>query len=140
MIFGTFDIIHAGHESLFAQARALAEEPHLIVSIARDKVVERVKGALPKNSEAERQKFVAAHALVDETVLGDAEGYMQHIVRADPDIIALGYDQEGEFVRGLEKDLQSAGLSPRIIRLQAYEPETYKTSKLRDIPREIGNL
>ena len=34
MVFGTFDMIHAGHEDLFRQARALAKEPYLIVSVA----------------------------------------------------------------------------------------------------------
>ena len=41
MVFGTFDIIHAGHEDLFRQARALAEDPHLIVSVARDSAAAR---------------------------------------------------------------------------------------------------
>jgi cytidyltransferase-like protein len=130
MIFGTFDMIHEGHADLFRQARALAPDPCLIVSVARGDIAARVKGARPRNSESARLASVAAHPLVDEAVLGDEEGYLAHIIAAKPDIIALGYDQEGEYVDTLERDLAQAGHSIRIVRLQAFEPETYKTSKL----------
>lgn len=130
MVFGTFDIVHPGHEDLFRQARALAPDPYLVVSIARDPVVARIKGQSPRNSEDIRRKLVAAHSLVDEVMLGDAEGYIEHIRKIAPDIIALGYDQSGEFVDQLEQDLQAVGLRVRVVRLKAFEPEKYKTSKL----------
>ena len=130
MVFGTFDMIHEGHEHFFAQARALSEEPHLIVSIARDDVVERIKGARPRRSEQERQALVAGHPLVDEALLGDTEGYMEHIAQTRPDIIALGYDQKGEYVENLEEGLRKAGLSVTVVRLTAFDPGTYKTTKL----------
>jgi cytidyltransferase-like protein len=130
MVFGTFDMVHPGHEDLFRQARALAPDPHIIVSVARDVVAERIKGFRPHHSEDERRKTVAAHRLVDEAVLGDAEGYIGHIRATMPDIIALGYDQKGEYVERLEKDLKDAGMDTRVVRLEAFKPETYKTSKL----------
>ena len=70
MVFGTFDMIHAGHEDFFRQARALAKESYFIVSVARDANVERIKGKKPRNSEIARQAALAGHALVDEVVLG----------------------------------------------------------------------
>jgi len=130
MVFGTFDIVHEGHADLFRQARALAPYPYLIVSIARDKVAERIKGIKPKNSEEARRAAVARHALVDEAVLGDDAGYIGHIRANMPDIIALGYDQKGEFVENLEKDLHDAEIKTRIVQLGAFKPEVYKTSKL----------
>lgn len=130
MIFGTFDIVHPGHEDFFKQARALAGDPYLIVSVARDSAVERVKGAKPRNAQEERLRVIAANPLVDSALLGDEEGYMEHIIRADPAIIALGYDQTGEYVEHLEESLQTAHLQTRVVRLQAYKPEIYKTSKL----------
>ncbi|HEY4517020.1 MAG TPA: riboflavin kinase [Candidatus Paceibacterota bacterium] len=134
MIFGTFDMIHQGHENLFEQARKLADNPHLIVSVARDTIVKRIKGFHPKNTELARLAALAEHPHVDEAVLGDAEGYIEHVLDARPDIIALGYDQEGEFVQNLADDLKAAGLETSIIRLQSFEPEKYKTSKLAFIP------
>ena len=130
MVFGTFDMIHAGHEDLFRQARALAKEPYLIVSVARDEVAERIKGFRPRHAEEERRAMVAAHTLVDEAVLGDVQGYVGHIRANIPDVIALGYDQTGEYVETLDNDLREAGLHARIMRLSAFKPEVYKTSKL----------
>lgn len=131
MVFGTFDMIHPGHEDLFRQARALAPDPYLIVSVGRDRNVTRIKGARPRQGEAARCAALAAHPLVDEVVLGDEDDYMPHIVAAHPDIIALGYDQGGEYVDDLEHNVRAAGLNTRIVRLEPYEPEKYKTSKLR---------
>jgi choline-phosphate cytidylyltransferase len=130
MAFGTFDMIHRGHEDLFKQARALAEDPVLIVSVSRDSAARRQKGAAPRRDEAARLADIAAHPLVDEAVLGDEVGYMDHIAEAKPDIIGLGYDQSGEYVENLERDLKAAGLNVRVVRLSAFRPETYKTSKL----------
>ena len=131
MVFGTFDMLHEGHLDLFRQARALAPDPYLIVSIARDHAVERIKDSAPRHTEEERRTLVAASDLVDEAVIGDSDGYMPHIIAANPKIIALGYDQTGEYVRDLEHDLAAAGLAAKVVRLKAHQPETYKTSKLR---------
>ena len=132
MVFGTFDMIHKGHEDFFRQARILAPNPFLIVSVARDKAAERHRQTLPRVREDERFAQIENHPLVDEAVLGDVDGYIQHIKSASPDIIALGYDQRGEYVEQLEEDLSAAGLHVRVVRLKPFEPETYKTSKLRN--------
>lgn len=130
MVFGTFDMVHEGHVDFFRQARALASHPHLIVSVAREPVVMRIKGARPRRSEKERQALLRRNTLVDEVVLGQEDGYIEHIIEAKPDIIALGYDQAGEFVDKLERDLANAGAKVRVARLQAFRPGKYKTSKL----------
>jgi len=138
MVFGTFDTVHPGHEDFFEQARRLAHseqgrgaaEPYLIVSIARDSVATRVKGFSPRHHEAERLANVAVHPLVDKAVLGEELGYTRHIAEERPDIIALGYDQHGEYVEHLEEDLKKEGIQVRIVRLVAHKPDVYKTSKL----------
>ena len=137
MVFGTFDMIHPGHEDFFKQARALAEDPYLIVSVARDSAVRRIKGASPRNDETTRLEVISSNTLVDEAVLGDEVGYIEHIAAALPDILALGYDQEGEYVERLEEELTQRKLSAKVIRLEAFKPELYKTSKLH--AREQGN-
>jgi glycerol-3-phosphate cytidylyltransferase-like family protein len=68
---------------------------------------------------------------VDKAVLGDEEGFIAHIAAEAPDIIALGYDQAGEYVENLENELVAAGLRTKIVRLKPFQPEKYKTSKLR---------
>lgn len=131
IVFGTFDMIHKGHEDLFRQARALAVDPFLIVSVARDSAAERHKGKRPRNAEAARCSAVGAHPLVDRAILGDEDGFIAHIKREAPDVIALGYDQTGEYVDALDAELKKAGLSTTIVRLAAFEPGTFKTSKLQ---------
>ncbi len=130
MIFGTFDMVHPGHEDFFRQARALVNDPFLVVSIARDSAVLRIKGVAPRRIEMERLQIVGAHAAVDHAILGDEIGYMGHIKKINPYIIALGYDQEGEYVSDLKRDLIEAGLQTQIKRLKSHRPEIYKTSKL----------
>ncbi len=130
MVFGTFDMLHDGHADLFKQARALAKDPYLIVSLARDSAAMRHRGFAPRKKEEERRELVERHPLVDRAVLGDEVGFIAHIKAEAPDIIALGYDQVGEYVENLEKELAAAGLSPKIVRLNAYKPETFKTSRL----------
>ncbi|MEK7601161.1 MAG: adenylyltransferase/cytidyltransferase family protein [Patescibacteria group bacterium] len=131
MVFGTFDMLHEGHLDFFRQARNLAPEPHLIVSVARDASAARTKGTKPRRTETERLALVQVCGLVDEAVLGDETGYIEHIHAARPDIIALGYDQSGEYVEHLENDLMRAGVSAKVMRLKAFRPETFKTSKLQ---------
>ncbi|TSC87033.1 MAG: glycerol-3-phosphate cytidylyltransferase [Parcubacteria group bacterium Gr01-1014_8] len=131
MVFGTFDMVHEGHVNLFQQARSLAPAPFLIVSVARDAVATRIKGFAPQHLEDERRALVKKNVLVDKAVLGDKKGFVEHIAHETPDIIALGYDQSGEYVDGLEAKLGEMGLFPKIVRLQPYKPETFKTSILR---------
>jgi FAD synthetase len=131
MVFGTFDMIHPGHEDLFYQARALAPDPYLIVSIARDSAVLRHKGKVPRKNEEERRAMLETHADIDKVVLGNESGYIAHIREEKPDIIALGYDQRGEYVDHLEADLKKAGLTVRIVRLEPFQEHAFKTSKLQ---------
>jgi glycerol-3-phosphate cytidylyltransferase-like family protein len=72
---------------------ALAEDPYLIVSVARDSAAARARGVAPRQSETKRVAAVSAHPLVDKAILGQREGYIEHIAEEHPDIIALGYDQ-----------------------------------------------
>jgi len=130
MVFGTFDMVHEGHVDFFRQARSLAPRPYLIVSIARDAIATRIKGAKPRRSEKERHALLSRNTFVDEVVFGQEDGYIEHIAEAKPDIIALGYDQMGKFVDRLERDLTNAGVRAKVVRLQAFQPEKYKTSKL----------
>lgn len=131
MVFGTFDGLHEGHRNMFAQAKQLAPNVQLIVSVARDVITERIKGARPRDTEGVRLAAVAAEPLVDEAVLGDVSGYVAHIIAAHPDIIALGYDQAGEYADTVKQDLEDVGARVQIVRLVAFKPDIYKSSKLR---------
>lgn len=118
---------------MFEQARALVKppaEPYLIVSLARDKNVVRIKGRLPQSNDKQRLAKIKALSEVDKAVLGAIGDHIPAIVRLRPDIIALGYDQRA-YVQGLRAQLKAAGINPKIVRLKPHQPDKYKTSIIR---------
>src|SRR6266404_1388313 len=93
MVFGTFDGLHKGHSNFFRQARKLSRNPFLIVSIARDINVKKIKGKKSRSKERQRLLAVKNSGLVDKVILGGIKNHIPHIFKEKPDIIALGYDQ-----------------------------------------------
>lgn len=135
---GTFDHFHPGHEDYLRQAKSLGDE--VIVIIARDAIVRRLKGYSPQ-PENVRQRAVAACPYVDQAVLGALENAFDFVASLRPDIIALGYDQQF-FINGLAEAMREHGLDPSIVRLEAYYPEQYKSSILtrRAVPVNLRSF
>ena len=129
MIFGTFDILHAGHENLFKQVRELGD--HAIVVLARDKTVKNLKGELPYNSEQKRLRNLKESGLADMVLLGENKDKYKLIRKHKPDVIALGYDQFA-FTYRLSKLIIDEKIDTKIFRLKPYKPQIYKSSILRE--------
>jgi cytidyltransferase-like protein len=130
LVFGTFDIFHEGHKNLLRQAREYGG--FLGVVIARDATVAEVKHIAPQNDEQMRKQEIIRSGLADEVMLGDFEDKYKVVKEFAPDVICLGYDQKF-FIETLEEKLKSFGLEKtKIIRLEAFKPEIYKSSKLRN--------
>lgn len=128
MVFGTFDIFHEGHKSFLRQAKKHGN--YLTVVVARDKTVGKLKKKKPVNSERYRLKKIKESRLADKVILGNLGDKYQVIKRHKPDIICLGYDQKF-FISGLKQKLKEYKLEKtRIVRLKAYKPKIYKSSKL----------
>lgn len=127
MAFGTFDGLHAGHRSYLEQAKHYGDE--LIVVVARDATVEAVKHHSPLQPEGERLAGVKRVAGVDQAVLGNRLDKYAVIRQFQPDVICLGYDQQA-FTDLLVHEFPTI----RIVRLQPFHPEQYKSSKLRNAP------
>ncbi|MDD4358309.1 MAG: FAD synthase [Candidatus Pacebacteria bacterium] len=125
ILFGTFDILHKGHLNLFKQAREKCN--YLIVVIARDETVRKVKNRYPVNSEKRRKEAVKSSLLADKVILGSLKNKFAAIKRYNPDIIFLGYDQIA-FTYKLKEELRKMDIDPKIIRLKSFKPEKYKTS------------
>lgn len=130
MIFGTFDGLHPGHLNLFKQARALARNPFLIVSLARDKNVFKIKGEYPIHKEKRRLFFLKHNKFIDKAILGKANYSFSHILQEKPDIVALGYDQK-YYVSDLKKDLKNKNVAIKVVRLKPYKEKIYKNHLLR---------
>ncbi len=129
MIFGTFDYLHAGHENLFKQAKELGDE--IIAVVARDKTVRNIKNEDPENNEKTRLQTLKDTGWANLVILGNAKDKTKVIKDYRPDIIALGYDQFA-FTYRLEKLLMELKLDAKIIRLNPYHPEIYKSSIMKD--------
>ncbi|MBA3047508.1 adenylyltransferase/cytidyltransferase family protein [Patescibacteria group bacterium] len=135
MAFGTFDILHKGHENFLKQAKKSVKPGFktrlnkLIVVIARDKTVLKVKGKLPRNDEQARLRAIIKTGLADKTILGNIQDKYKIIEKYKPDVICLGYDQQ-VFTESLEEKLQEYNLlATKIVRLNPHCPEKYKSSK-----------
>ncbi len=91
---GVFDILHRGHASYLAQARALGAS--LVVGVNSDASVKMLgKGDdRPINSEADRQALLAALESVDMTVIFTEQTPVNLIEKIRPDIYVKGGDYE----------------------------------------------
>ena len=91
---GVFDILHRGHASYLAQARALGAS--LVVGVNSDASVKMLgKGDdRPINTEADRQALLAALESVDMAVLFVEQTPVELIEKIRPDIYVKGGDYE----------------------------------------------
>jgi len=91
---GVFDILHRGHASYLAQARALGSS--LVVGVNSDASVRMLgKGDdRPINSEADRQVLLAALESVDIVALFTEQTPVSLIEKIRPDIYVKGGDYE----------------------------------------------
>ncbi len=131
MIAGTFDNFHVGHQWLIAQALDASDNGEIVIIVARDKTVERIKGRIPRNNELSRlemiQRFVSFEPEKSniEVRLGRADAdFMKTMEEELSDILLLGYDQKVDPVLFEVR-------FPRLIvrRSVAYKPEIFKSSK-----------
>ncbi|MCD6109924.1 adenylyltransferase/cytidyltransferase family protein [bacterium] len=134
MAFGTFDGFHAGHEFFLKRACKLGNQ--LIVVVARDNTVKNVKGQYPSFDERQRMQQVKDSQIADKVILGYDNDKYKAIKKYRPSIIALGYDQF-VFTYKLNKMIIDESMDTKIIRLDAYEPDIYKSSLIKLHNEEI---
>ena len=134
LIFGTFDKLHKGHIYFIKKAKEIAEQnsksekdAKLFIVVARDENVEKIKKRMPADQEMKRIMNVYLLGLAEKVILGDRENFFRAIQEYKPKIICLGYDQNSQ---GLEEYIKNHNLKIEIKRIDSFEPETYKSSKL----------
>ncbi|ADG12722.1 adenylyltransferase/cytidyltransferase family protein [Methanocaldococcus infernus] len=130
---GTFDILHPGHYEFLKFAKSLGDE--LIVIVARDKTVEKIKGRKPIIPEEQRRAMVEALKPVDKAILGSLNNKLEPIIELKPDIIVLGPDQRTFDEEELKRELKKYDLSPKIVRFNKYIKCPFHSSY--DIVKEI---
>jgi D-beta-D-heptose 7-phosphate kinase / D-beta-D-heptose 1-phosphate adenosyltransferase len=98
---GCFDLLHPGHISLLAQARARCDR--LVVGLNSDKSVTRLKGAgRPVQGEAARAQVLAALQAVDLVVVFAEDTPVELIRAVRPELLVKGADYTVATVVGAE--------------------------------------
>nr|WP_042949556.1 D-glycero-beta-D-manno-heptose 1-phosphate adenylyltransferase [Kingella kingae] len=106
---GCFDIVHRGHVSYLAQARALGAS--LVLALNTDESVKRQgKGDdRPINSLANRAAVMAALASVDVVTWFDSDPPADLIVQVQPDVLVKGGDWQPDAIVGAAETLARGG-------------------------------
>ena len=134
LIFGTFDVIHPGHEFFLKQVRKRGER--VVASVARDAFVQTTKGRKPVHDEEERLKQILETGFVDEASLSDEiAGTYTVIRRLSPDLICLGHDQF-DLKKNLQQWLEQNGLDISIAVIEPYKPHVFKSSRLNRVKND----
>jgi len=114
---GCFDLLHAGHVALLAEARASCDR--LVVGINSDASVARLKGpGRPVQGEMARAVVLAALESVDAVVVFEDDTPLALIEALRPDVLVKGADYTpdkvvgGDFVRGYGGRVLLAKLVP----------------------------
>jgi len=98
---GCFDLLHPGHVSLLAQAKAACDK--LVVGLNSDSSVKRLKGdSRPIQNEASRSAVLASLGSVDAVVLFSDDTPLGLIEALKPDVLVKGADYTVETVVGSE--------------------------------------
>ena len=126
---GAFDLIHYGHIRLLEEAKNLGgPDARLVVIIARDETIKRLKGKKPTFPEDQRRALIEALTPVDEALLGyEALDMATVIEKVKPDIIAVGYDQD-DIEHMARKIIQERRLDIEVHRLEKFVKEDLDSS------------
>ena len=130
---GAFDLLHYGHVYYLTQAKKMGgANARLVVIVAKDKTVERLKGSRPIIPEDQRRALVESLKVVDEAILGYEDMDMLKVIeKVKPDIIALGYDEE-QIEEKLRKLIAENNLAIRVARVDRFkEKNLVSSSKIK---------
>lgn len=121
---GTFDHLHPGHIDFLKQAKALGDE--LIVIVARDENVQKIKGIKPEHEDYRKLKLEET-SIPDKVILGNlGKDPLSILKELLPNIVALGYDQ-----RVSEIDIKAILPDCTVVRLKPFHPDLFKSSLYR---------
>ncbi len=106
---GVFDILHRGHVTYLAQARALGAA--LVVALNSDESVRRLgKGTeRPINALNDRMAVVAALGSVDAVTWFEDDTPLQRILECHPDVLVKGGDWPVDRIVGAQDVLARGG-------------------------------
>lgn len=130
---GVFDLVHYGHVRFIEEAKKIGgDESRLIIIVARDKTVRRLKGRKPIISEDQRRAVIESLKPVDEAILGYEDlSFEDTILKVNPDIIAMGHDQQ-LLEKQIRDFIKQRNLNIRVVRIGKFGREDLdSTSKIK---------
>lgn len=146
---GVFDVLHPEHIRYLEEAKkAGGPRSALVVVLARDRMVRRMRGSDPMFNERSRLRVIRALKPVDEAILGPSssnleEGMRKTILRVNPDIIAFGYDQHRSSIvsktKRVLRDLGRGDIKLVSIREFAYDDLSRSSAVKNLILRRFSN-
>lgn len=126
---GTFDLLHYGHLKFLEEAKkAGGKNARLIVIVARDPTVRRIKGSNPVIPEDQRRALVEALKPVDVALLGYRDLDFESVIKKiKPDIIAVGHDQ-GSIEKAVERIIAKKRLATKVVKVGRFGAEALNSS------------
>lgn len=138
---GNFDLLHLGHVKYLEEAKkAGGENAKLIVIVARDNTIKKMKGRIPVMPEDQRRSLVESLKVVDEAILGYEELDIGKVLeKIGPDIIAVGHDQDN-IERSVQKALAEKKLNIQVVKIGRFgKEELNSSSKIKRKLIELHN-
>ncbi len=130
---GAFDLIHYGHIRLLEEAKSHGgPDARLVVIIATDETVRRLKGKPPVFPEDQRRALLEALKVVDEALLGYEDLDMATVIETvKPDIIAVGHDQK-DIERMAREAIEKKDLPIEIVKIGRFgKSDLNSSSKIK---------
>lgn len=116
---GCFDLLHRGHITYLAQARALGD--CLVVGLNSDTSVRRLKGSSrPINSQDDRALLLAACSFIDYVILFEEDTPYTLIQQVMPNILVKGNDYALDQIVGADLVIQNGGSVQTIPFVEGY--------------------
>lgn len=126
---GCFDVLHPGHVTLMAKARAACDR--LIVGLNADVSVKQLKGpSRPLQTQAARATVLASLGSVDMVVIFDEDTPLNLIAAIRPDLLVKGADYRVEEVVGADI-VQAGGGRVMLVDLEAGHSTTATIARMR---------
>jgi FAD synthetase len=130
---GVFDLLHYGHIRYLEEAKKTGgEDARLVVIVARDETVRRLKGQDPIIPEDQRRAVIEALKVVDEALLGHEDmDLIQVIEQVKPDVVVMGHDQQS-IKSQVEKVNQVLNADIEIVQITQFgEDDLNSSSKIK---------
>lgn len=127
---GCFDVLHRGHVTYLAQARALGAA--LVVGVNSDASVKRLEKGddRPVNSQEDRMAVLAALQAVDMVVIFDEDTPLKLILACRPDVLVKGGDWTPDAIVGA-REVQARGGTVHSIPFMHQRSTTALINKIR---------